>query len=309
MSRPVLLIVLLMSVLCYFEGISAPFATVQKESLISTETQQYSVLSSIDELTESGEGGLAAIIVIFTLLFPLTKYFCLSFGLLGGSEVKKTKLFRLVQSLGKWSMLDVFVVALLIVMMKINRQDHWYLSTRMHTESGLFIYAFSVLTSMIVASRIGIMEPNSLKPVELKNGRIVTPCGFWMRLWALVIDTALATAVVLPIMLKTYGPDYLNSTAAVHGALDFMMNWVLPVVVTVVCWVKWQATPGKMIVGAKVVDADTGRPVPVARLIGRYFGYYLSLLPLGLGLLWVGLDARRQGWHDKLARTLVIRSE
>jgi uncharacterized RDD family membrane protein YckC len=36
-------------------------------------------------------------------------------------------------------------------------------------------------------------------------------------------------------------------------------------------------------------------------------GYYVSAIPFGLGLLWVGIDPKKQGWHDKLAGTVVIR--
>ncbi len=43
-------------------------------------------------------------------------------------------------------------------------------------------------------------------------------------------------------------------------------------------------------------------------MIGRYFGYYVSILPLMLGIIWVGIDKRKQGWHDKLAGTVVIRA-
>jgi uncharacterized RDD family membrane protein YckC len=42
-------------------------------------------------------------------------------------------------------------------------------------------------------------------------------------------------------------------------------------------------------------------------LIGRYLGYYDSTIPFLLGLMWVGIDKRKQGWHDKLAGTVVIR--
>jgi uncharacterized RDD family membrane protein YckC len=69
-----------------------------------------------------------------------------------------------------------------------------------------------------------------------------------------------------------------------------------------------QATPGKMAIGAKIVDAKTlGKP-STGQLIGRYFAYYLSSIVLLLGFIWVGFDARKQGWHDKLAGTLVVRS-
>jgi len=42
-------------------------------------------------------------------------------------------------------------------------------------------------------------------------------------------------------------------------------------------------------------------------MIGRYFGYYVSGLILALGFIWIAFDKRKQGWHDKLAGTLVIR--
>jgi uncharacterized RDD family membrane protein YckC len=37
-------------------------------------------------------------------------------------------------------------------------------------------------------------------------------------------------------------------------------------------------------------------------LIVRYLGYFVSSIPFGLGLFWVAFDARKQGWHDKMAR-------
>ncbi len=47
----------------------------------------------------------------------------------------------------------------------------------------------------------------------------------------------------------------------------------------------------------------------VAMLMLRYLGYYISMLPLFLGIFWVGWDKRKQGWHDKIAGTLVIKEK
>ena len=58
----------------------------------------------------------------------------------------------------------------------------------------------------------------------------------------------------------------------------------------------------------KIVDAKTGNKLSVGQAIGRYFAYIPAILPLGLGLIWVGIDKKKQGWHDKLAGTVVIRS-
>ena len=66
------------------------------------------------------------------------------------------------------------------------------------------------------------------------------------------------------------------------------------------------ATPGKMITRIKVVDAETGNKLSTGQRIGRYLAYYPATLPLFFGLIWVAFDKRKQGWHDKLARTLVV---
>jgi uncharacterized RDD family membrane protein YckC len=57
----------------------------------------------------------------------------------------------------------------------------------------------------------------------------------------------------------------------------------------------------------RVVDARTGQAITTGKAIGRYLGYYVSALPLLLGFIWVGIDKRKQGFHDKLAGTVVIR--
>lgn len=74
----------------------------------------------------------------------------------------------------------------------------------------------------------------------------------------------------------------------------------------VVMWYFFSATPGKMLMGMKIVDAETGFPPNNGQNIIRYLGYFLSTIPFCLGLFWVAWDKRRQGWHDKLAGTVVV---
>ena len=66
-------------------------------------------------------------------------------------------------------------------------------------------------------------------------------------------------------------------------------------------------TPGKMVVGAKIVDARTGDKPTNKQFLIRYLGYFVSMLPLFMGYIWVGIDSRKQGWHDKMAGTVVLR--
>ena len=62
-----------------------------------------------------------------------------------------------------------------------------------------------------------------------------------------------------------------------------------------------------MLLRLRVVDAHTGQAISTPKAIGRYLGYYVSALPLMLGIIWVGIDKKKQGFHDKLAGTVVIR--
>ena len=135
--------------------------------------------------------------------------------------------------------------------------------------------------------------------------------GFWLRVWAAVIDTLLVLLICTPLVTWYYGPDYYLSEELVffRGPADFVINWVLPTIAIVLFWMYRQATPGKMAIGARIVDAKTGGKPTTGQLIGRYFGYYVSTIPFLLGLIWVGFDPRKQGWHDKLAGTVVVRAK
>jgi len=133
--------------------------------------------------------------------------------------------------------------------------------------------------------------------------------GFWARLVASLIDTVLVLCVTFPLLVGVYGRSYLDAPASgfVVGPADFIITWVLPAVAVVLFWLFRQATPGKMAISARVVDARTGGPLTVGQSIVRYLGYFVSTIPFGLGLLWVAFDPKKQGWHDKLAGTVVVR--
>jgi len=64
-------------------------------------------------------------------------------------------------------------------------------------------------------------------------------------------------------------------------------------------------TVGMYVLGIRVVRLD-GKHMTLLGSIVRWLGLFISMLPVGLGFLWVLVDDRRQGWHDKLAHTCVI---
>lgn len=110
------------------------------------------------------------------------------------------------------------------------------------------------------------------------------------------------------------GPRH-SATEAAYGQVPVLVckrghiSWVFPAAATVLFWLYKRATPGKMALSAQVVDAETGNSLIVGQLIGRYLAYFLATVPLGFGIIWVAFDPRKQGWHDKLAGTVVVRKK
>jgi len=134
--------------------------------------------------------------------------------------------------------------------------------------------------------------------------------GFWARTGAALIDTIIIVAVTFPLLISIYGWAYFEVTENfIQGPADFLISWVLPALGVILFWITKQATPGKMAMRARVVDARTGANITVGQAIGRYLAYLVSIIPLMLGIIWVGIDRRKQGWHDKLAGTVVVRSK
>lgn len=131
--------------------------------------------------------------------------------------------------------------------------------------------------------------------------------GFWARVGASLIDTILMMIVCYPLLITVYGWSSFTPGLGTRGVLDVLLNWVFPIVAVLAFW-KWkQATPGKMMISARIVDAATGEAPSTGQMIGRYLGYFLSTVVFGLGFVWIAFDRKKQGWHDKLAGTVVVR--
>ncbi|WP_281561570.1 RDD family protein [Thalassomonas sp. RHCl1] len=155
------------------------------------------------------------------------------------------------------------------------------------------------------------IDANGEQPAEIKwagNPQQVCYVGFWARVMASIVDSFILVLISWPLLLALYGKEYLEFEQLVAGPADFLISWVFPVVAVIAFWLYKQATPGKMLVNAKIVDAKTGNKPTRGQCILRYFGYFLSIIPFGYGMLSVGWDKKKQGWHDKLANTVVIRN-
>ena len=133
--------------------------------------------------------------------------------------------------------------------------------------------------------------------------------GFWKRVLATLIDSLILVVFIGLIAIAFYGREYLRlSNEGKTVIFDLVVQGLLPALAVIFFWRYRSATPGKMLISAKIADADTFGTPSTGKLIGRYFAYILSCFFM-LGFIWVAFDKRKQGWHDKLAGTVVIHDE
>ena len=147
----------------------------------------------------------------------------------------------------------------------------------------------------------------------MTSGAEGRPAGFVSRLLAFVIDVVVISIslagtawfftrvgsflrISAPHPLEPYRPWIEGIAAFLFAAAYF-----------VAFWTGFGRTPGKAIMGVKVVTSSGGR-VGFWRSLGRFGGYLISALPFYAGFAWIIVDDHRSAWHDHLAGTRVIYS-
>jgi uncharacterized RDD family membrane protein YckC len=164
--------------------------------------------------------------------------------------------------------------------------------------------------AMLLRSQMsGYHAPEGVAMADVVTSREPKYVGFWMRVLASLIDTLILVVAIGLIAVAIYGTQYLRLYyEGKTGLFDFLVQGLLPALAVIVFWRYRGATPGKMLISAKIVDAETLGTPSTGKLIGRYFAYIVSCIFM-LGFIWIAFDKRKQGWHDKLAGTLVITVE
>ncbi len=136
--------------------------------------------------------------------------------------------------------------------------------------------------------------------------------GFWIRLGAFIID-GIALAVI------NFAITVLFRVSSIALPIVFMRHIFLPhlgiwsfigLVVEIAYfagfWVWRGQTPGKMAAGVKIIRKD-GSPLTWGCALLRYLGYIVSMMTLFIGFIWIAFDSRKQGIHDKIADTYVVK--
>jgi hypothetical protein len=104
-------------------------------------------------------------------------------------------------------------------------------------------------------------------------------------------------------------PHDLLIESAIRQMASISLQMIIITIAVMLFWFYKSATPGKMILKMKIIDAITGGKPTRKQFFIRYFGYILSTLPIGLGFMLMYYDKRHQGLHDKMAGTLVVYAE
>jgi uncharacterized RDD family membrane protein YckC len=145
--------------------------------------------------------------------------------------------------------------------------------------------------------------------------------GFWLRFLGWLVDAIILGVVGAILQTALVGsfvtiprpqpgtvPD-LSSLGPMMGMLGLvsLLNIAIGACYEAFFVANLSATPGKMVIGVKVVRPDGSR-VDLGRAFGRYFAKILSGLILCIGYIMVGFDAQKRGLHDMICDTRVIKS-
>lgn len=127
--------------------------------------------------------------------------------------------------------------------------------------------------------------------------------SFWRRLVAMLIDTIIIS-LISQIIYRSFAfglnpMDFINRHGApVTTLLDIIYH---------TGFLTWRGqTPGKIIMNIKVIRTD-GSSLSFGQALLRCVGYLVSAAALGIGFLWIAFDTSKQGWHDKIADTYVVK--
>ena len=141
--------------------------------------------------------------------------------------------------------------------------------------------------------------------------------GFWIRTLAYLLDTLLLTGAAIGLASVTGIAFFTVTTREFHSATfnsvsvfasPTLAGFALWFVYFCGLWTLAGLTVGMAPFGLRVVRAADGKRLGPGRAIGRFFGLLLSFVVLLIGVIWVAADRSKQGWHDKLARTVVVRN-
>ena len=142
---------------------------------------------------------------------------------------------------------------------------------------------------------------------QITGAHALEYAGFWRRFAAFFID-AVIIGLVVQVLFPFRGFYFWDNQPAWYFVIVIsnMVSTTVTVAYSVAFWVWRGQTLGKMVMNIKVLRAD-GTNINFGYALLRYLGYIICSLMLGAGFLWIAFDSRKQGIHDKIADTVVVK--
>ena len=163
--------------------------------------------------------------------------------------------------------------------------------------------------------------PPGYAPIQATAGQ-TTYAGFWIRVVARIVDAVLLGipfAILFAIFAVAGGlfastsnsnSQSSNGTAAALFGGAFVLLYLLALAVTFGYWIyfwgKSGETIGMRLLHLRVIDANTGASIGYGRATIRLLMTFVNTWACYIGWIWVAFDPRKQGWHDKVANSVVV---
>jgi uncharacterized RDD family membrane protein YckC len=134
--------------------------------------------------------------------------------------------------------------------------------------------------------------------------------GFWIRGVAEVIDALILgiTSQSVDIFFKFLGFGNIINPFSPFSIFSFSVSikFLINITYYVIFNGRYGATPGKMVIGAKIVNTD-GSPISYTKAFARFFAEMLSGFIFGIGYIMAAFDSQKRALHDRICSTLVIK--
>ena len=149
---------LLLSFALLLTGLSLPLITIKQSVLWKHWENHYSVFTGVVSLAHQGDYFLAGVLFFFSMIFPIVKLLALAWvWWIPLAEERRLRLLHGLAILGKWSMLDVFVVAILIVLVKLGPL------VEAEPRVGVYFFAAAIVASMLTTVDVSRLARSSLR--------------------------------------------------------------------------------------------------------------------------------------------------
>lgn len=135
--------------------------------------------------------------------------------------------------------------------------------------------------------------------------------GFWRRLGSSLLDGILISIIAIPFGgTLAFTGDTSTAEAAARTTQSTGFQSLLQIIYfTYLHSTAAGQSVGNLATSVRVADIDTGQPLPWSRALIRVLMSFVSAIPLGLGFFWMLWDANNQTWHDKVARSVVVKTD